>query len=90
MKKTNESSKAEAAQDKKFPGYPHSPKGEDIYDQNQEEPLPEQQEHTQDMGLDVPGAEADDALEQIGEEDEENNYYSLDDQDNEDLNEDDA
>jgi hypothetical protein len=28
-------------------------------------------------GLDVPGAGADDAAEAIGEEDEENNYYSL-------------
>ena len=28
-------------------------------------------------GLDVPGAEDDDANEDIGEEDEENNYYSL-------------
>lgn len=31
--------------------------------------------------LDVPGAEADDANEEIGEEDEENNYYSLGDTD---------
>lgn len=33
----------------------------------------------QEMGddLDVPGAELDDANEEIGEEDEENNYYSL-------------
>lgn len=28
-------------------------------------------------GLDIPGAELDDAEEAIGEEDEENNYYSL-------------
>jgi hypothetical protein len=28
-------------------------------------------------GLDVPGAELDDVSEEIGEEDEENNYYSL-------------
>jgi hypothetical protein len=28
-------------------------------------------------GLDVPGAELDDISEEIGEEDEENNYYSL-------------
>ncbi len=34
-----------------------------------------------DEGLDVPGADLDDADEIIGEEDEENNYYSLDDQD---------
>lgn len=30
-----------------------------------------------DEGLDVPGAELDDDMEDIGEEDEENNYYSL-------------
>lgn len=34
------------------------------------------QNHTGD-DLDVPGSEADDAQEAIGEEDEENNYYSL-------------
>lgn len=36
-----------------------------------------------DMGsdLDVPGSDEDDSEEDIGEEDEENNYYSLDDQD---------
>ena len=33
--------------------------------------------------LDVPGADEDDADEEIGEEDEENNEYSLDDQDHE-------
>lgn len=33
--------------------------------------------------LDVPGSEIDDANEANGDEDEENNYYSLDDQDNE-------
>jgi hypothetical protein len=38
-------------------------------------------------GLDVPGAELDDADEQIGEEDEENNYYSLGGDDHNDLEE---
>ncbi|REC50299.1 hypothetical protein [Chryseobacterium pennipullorum] len=32
-----------------------------------------------DKGLDIPGAEDDDAMEEIGEEDEENNYWSLSD-----------
>ncbi|MEI8075041.1 MAG: hypothetical protein WCH78_09850 [Bacteroidota bacterium] len=32
---------------------------------------------TGDFGLDVPGSELDDADEAIGNEDEENNYYSL-------------
>ncbi len=43
---------------------------------------------TEDMGLDVPGAELDDADEEIGEEDEENNYYSLGGDDHNDLEED--
>jgi hypothetical protein len=38
--------------------------------------------------LDVPGSELDDADEQIGEEDEENNYYSLGGDDHDDLEED--
>ncbi len=38
--------------------------------------------------LDVPGAELDDADEKIGEEDEENNYYSLGGDDHNDLEED--
>jgi hypothetical protein len=37
--------------------------------------------------LDVPGAESDDANEAIGEEDEENNYYSLGGDDHDDLEE---
>ncbi len=38
--------------------------------------------------LDVPGSELDDEQENIGEEDEENNYYSLGGDDHEDLEED--
>jgi len=38
--------------------------------------------------LDIPGAELDDADEKIGEEDEENNYYSLGGDDHDDLEED--
>jgi hypothetical protein len=41
-----------------------------------------------DEGLDVPGAELDDDNEMIGEEDEENNYYSLGGDRHEDLEED--
>lgn len=43
------------------------------------EPLNEVYDNTLQPGndLDVPGSEADDANEAIGEEDEENNYYSL-------------
>lgn len=42
------------------------------------ENMPKQEEA--DMDLDVPGAELDDADEALGEEDEENNYYSLSDE----------
>lgn len=38
--------------------------------------------------LDIPGTELDDALEKIGEEDEENNYYSLGGDDHDNLDED--
>lgn len=40
-----------------------------------------------DFGLDVPGSELDDADEAIGEEDEENNYYSLGGDEHDDLDE---
>lgn len=44
------------------------------------DPLNESGGFMEDMtgeGLDVPGAEMDDVAEELGEEDEENNYYSL-------------
>lgn len=41
-----------------------------------------------DSDLDVPGSELDDAEEQVGEEDEENNYYSLGGDRHDDLEED--
>jgi hypothetical protein len=40
--------------------------------------------------LDIPGAELDDTNEEIGEEDEENNYYSLGGDDHDDLEDDKA
>ena len=40
--------------------------------------------------LDIPGAELDDEMENIGSEDEENNYYSLGGDDHDDLDEDQA
>lgn len=68
----------------KYPGYPHSPEGEDIYDREKETDMNiEGTSSNMEMDMDVPGSELDDALESVGEEDEENNYYSLDDQDDE-------
>jgi len=48
-------------------------------------------EFTDDLAigeLDVPGAELDDSMESIGNEDEENNYYSLGSDDNDSLSDD--
>ena len=45
-------------------------------------------EESDDMDLDVPGSELDDDMEAIGEEDEENNYYSLGGDDHNSLDED--
>ncbi|MEO9004065.1 MAG: hypothetical protein ABI288_04980 [Ginsengibacter sp.] len=68
------------------PGNPIYPSKEDIYSHEEKEPFDEEvtpdtnkkeNEISLDEGLDVPGAELDDADEIIGEEDEENNYYSL-------------
>lgn len=77
-----------------FPGYPHYPKDEDIFDQ--EERVEDERvgqydvegkEKSLDDGLDIPGAELDDQQEEIGSEDEENNYYSLGGDNHEDLEE---
>jgi hypothetical protein len=83
---------------KKGYGDPEYSASEDIYNQEEKESyndkeLPDQQYRKKkvslDEGLDVPGAELDDADEKIGEEDEENNYYSLGGDDHNDLDEDD-
>jgi hypothetical protein len=84
----------------KFPGYPAYPKNEDIYNTDREETElnPEDITRKKDQkspmigslgaDLDVPGAELDDAQEAVGNEDEENNYYSLGGDDHNDLEED--
>lgn len=70
-------------QDKDLPGYPIYPANEDIYEVEKKEAFDESGlsdlKKKSDLGgdLDIPGAELDDANESIGEEDEENNYYSL-------------
>lgn len=72
--------------DEQFP-LPIYDSKEDIYNQEEEIPL-EDSEKTDQAGiknqsrglgsdLDIPGAELDDDNEAIGEEDEENNFYSL-------------
>jgi hypothetical protein len=78
-------------------GNPEYSAKEDIYNNEQKLPLDEEGKIAIKEGesklrtgedLDVPGAELDDADELIGEEDEENNYYSLGGEDHEDLEED--
>jgi hypothetical protein len=68
------------------PGDPDYVASDDIYARQKKEPLdPEDLAREEQMkndpslddDLDIPGAELDDQDEQIGEEDEENNYYSL-------------
>lgn len=69
-----------------LPGLVYPP-GEDIYRQNEKLPLDEENPSKPNEApfnfsrladdLDVPGAELDDSGESIGEEDEENNYYSI-------------
>lgn len=84
-------------EDKKFP-LPVYKKEDDIYNKEEEVPLDEEgqqvkkkpvnSDETADNDLDVPGAELDNANEAIGEEDEENNYYSLGGDNHENLEED--
>ncbi len=56
------------------------PANEDIFNQDKRVSLEETVETNQedlDMGLDVPGSAADDDMQNIGSEDEENNNWSL-------------
>ncbi len=76
-----------SGEDEKFP-LPIYKKEEDIYSKEKEEHLEEDELENSGAGLDVPGADLDDADENIGEEDEENNYYSLGGDDHNDLEED--
>ena len=89
-------SKLNTSEDKKFP-LPIYKKEDDIYNQEKEEPLEEEQpgkridnkaDKNPGEDLDIPGAELDDMDEEIAEEDEENNYYSLGGENHEDLEED--
>ncbi len=61
-----------------FPGYPHYPKKEDIYETEEKMSLKDEGDSSdENSDLDVPGTELDDKSEEIGSEDEENNLYSL-------------
>lgn len=83
-------------------GYPLYPAGEDIFNRNKleentdpEDVSKQKQPNGKEYGadelgydLDVPGSDLDDQQEAIGNEDEENNYYSLGGDDHNDLLED--
>ena len=96
MKNEDKDPKDRSNEKEEFPGYPHQAPGEDIYNQEKEEKeidpetlrrkeSPDDQDNI--PGLDVPGTEDDDVQENIGSEDEENNYYSLGGDDHENLEE---
>lgn len=97
MKKVAKKDKDSSPEDKKFP-LPVYPEDEDIYKKEKEEEYDEDglERNNKIKGmikkegddLDVPGSELDDADEAIGEEDEENNYYSVGGDDHQDLEED--
>lgn len=108
--KTHKAKKIEEeAENEQFPGYPHYPPSEDIYNQgkietaidpndlskkkapNEEVNTRNEKDFNEDMSgadLDVPGSELDDAMEKVGSEDEENNYYSIGGDNHNDLDED--
>ena len=72
--------------DEQFPLPEYAPK-DDIYKREKGESLEKDEKVEDDNDLDIPGAELDDENEIIGEEDEENNYYSLGGDNHEDLEE---
>ncbi|WP_343634161.1 hypothetical protein [Fluviicola sp.] len=94
---TKKPNKPAEKSEEKFPGYPAYPASEDIYRTDKEEKDLDPEEPTKkktpnessiDKNLDVPGSELDDEQEDTGNEDEENNYYSLGGDDHENLEED--
>jgi hypothetical protein len=96
MSKSRKSTKPQSHGDEKFP-LPVYSADEDIYKKEKEVEYDEdgktkkvlkEEDDSPAGGLDVPGSELDDADEAIGEEDEENNYYSLGGEDHADLEED--
>jgi len=97
MKKISRKEGDKSPEDQKFP-LPVYPGDEDIYKKEKEVEFDENglkrnnkiKDSIDQEGddLDVPGSGLDDAVEAIGEEDEENNYYSIGGDDHQDLEED--
>lgn len=88
--------KADDKPEEKVYGNPEYSEKDDIYNQDEKESLLDDEADAPVKGkkkaagedLDIPGSELDDADEEIGEEDEENNYYSLGGDNHDDLEED--
>jgi hypothetical protein len=100
MKRANTYQRSKGRQDEDLPGYPEYSKEEDIFISGKEEgEIDPENLHTKKRSsynddldedeaannLDIPGTELDDDLEDVGTEDEENNFYSLSDDHNDDL-----
>lgn len=96
MTKPYQKTREKHEQTEDLPGYPEYSRDEDIYIKLREEEDidpedinrkkeriydDEQDIYESGDNLDIPGSEMDDDLEDIGSEDEENNYYSLSDND---------
>lgn len=91
MANANKKSRKDNNEDSRFP-LPIYNSAEDIYNKEKEIPLEDpdatgEEEEKLGNDLDIPGSEYDDPGETIGEEDEENNYYSLGGDNHEDLEE---
>jgi hypothetical protein len=86
MDKKKKAIENEEDKPKKIYGDPEYSSEEDIYSQGTKEEFIEEPD-SDEIDLDIPGAELDDQDENIGEEDEENNYYSLGGDDHDDLEE---
>ena len=96
MSKKTKRIKDDAARDEMFP-LPIYDQKDDIFNRGLVDPLEEEDlpwiKESGSRGinvgdeLDIPGAELDDANENVGEEDEENNYYSLGGDNHDDLEE---
>jgi hypothetical protein len=77
METNSDRKKDKTSESDQLPGYNLYSASEDIYAKDRKERFSETEDTSLDNGLDVPGAELDDAEEVTGGEDEENNYYSL-------------
>jgi len=98
MKKKPGKNEKDSEKQNELPEDLNYPPGEDIYSQEEKLPYTEEdgplakgeERETKSIAddLDIPGTELDDEDEAIGEEDEENNYYSLGGDNHNDLEED--